>query len=106
MIIYIDPVALYIHLPLIGWWPIHWYGITWLMAIFGILWYSKKIVTKKTPFDKNDLKEAQYKVFVPKYDINPIYPYKFIFWFSIITFGAFLGILFVICQDIIFRRNQ
>ena len=25
------------------------------MAIFGILWYSKKNVTKKTPFDKNDL---------------------------------------------------
>ena len=46
MIINIDPVALYIPLPLIGWWPIHWYGITWLMAIFGILWYSKKIVTK------------------------------------------------------------
>ena len=55
MIINIDPVALYIPLPLIGWWPIHWYGITWLMAIFGILWYSKKIVTKKTPFDKNDV---------------------------------------------------
>ena len=50
MIINIDPVALYIPLPLIGWWPIHWYGITWLMAIFGILWYSKKIVTKKNAF--------------------------------------------------------
>ena len=58
MIINIDPVALYIPLPLIGWWPIHWYGITWLMAIFGILWYSKKIVTKKTPFDKNDVDDC------------------------------------------------
>ena len=28
------------------------------------------------PFYKNDLKEAGYKVFVPKYDFNPIYPFN------------------------------
>ena len=64
MIINIDPVALYIPLPLIGWWPIHWYGITWLLAIFGILWYSKKNVTKKTPFDKNDLDDFLFMEFL------------------------------------------
>ena len=57
MIVNIDPVAFYIPIPLIGWWPIHWYGITWLLAIFGILWYSKKIVTKKNPFKENDVED-------------------------------------------------
>ena len=57
MIINIDPVAFYLPLPFLGWWPVHWYGITWLLAIFSILWYSKKIVSKKTAFKKNDVED-------------------------------------------------
>jgi len=57
MTINIDPVAFYLPLPFLGWWPVHWYGITWLLAIFGILWYSKKIVSKKTAFKKNDVED-------------------------------------------------
>jgi len=55
MTINIDPVAFSIPLPFIGWWPIHWYGISWLLAIFSILWYAKRIVSKKTPFNENDI---------------------------------------------------
>ena len=65
MIVNIDPVAFYIPIPLIGWWPIHWYGITWLLAIFGILWYSKKIVTKKEKASFKELPSILFEIFAP-----------------------------------------
>ena len=43
MIINIDPVALYIPLPLIGWWPIHWYGITGLWQYLAFFGTQKKL---------------------------------------------------------------
>ena len=36
MIVEIDPIAFYIPLPFFGWWPIYWYGISWLVAILSI----------------------------------------------------------------------
>jgi len=41
MIIDINPVAFYIPIPLIGWWPVYWYGISWLIAILAINYAAK-----------------------------------------------------------------
>ena len=43
MIINIDPVAFYIPIPIVGWWPVYWYGISWLVAILGVNFAAKKI---------------------------------------------------------------
>ena len=43
MIINIDPVAFYIPVPVIGWWPVYWYGISWLVAILGVNFAAKRI---------------------------------------------------------------
>ena len=41
MIVEIDPIAFYIPLPFFGWWPIYWYGISWLVAILSINYIAK-----------------------------------------------------------------
>ena len=41
MIIDINPIAFYIPIPLIGWWPVYWYGISWLIAILAINYAAK-----------------------------------------------------------------
>ncbi len=41
MIVEIDPIAFYIPLPYFGWWPIYWYGISWLIAILSINYMAK-----------------------------------------------------------------
>ena len=43
MIINIDPVAFYIPVPVVGWWPVYWYGISWLVAILGVNFAAKRI---------------------------------------------------------------
>ena len=43
MIINIDPVAFYIPIPVVGWWPVYWYGISWLVAILGVNFAAKRI---------------------------------------------------------------
>ena len=57
MNILIDPVAFYIPFPFLGWWPVHWYGISWLSGILGIHWYAKKTVTSISPFTKDDIED-------------------------------------------------
>ena len=47
MIIEIDPVAFYMPIPFYGWWPIYWYGISWLVAILSIN-YAAKYYAKDT----------------------------------------------------------
>ena len=42
MIINIDPVAFYIPIPVVGWWPVYWYGISWLVAILGVNFAAKR----------------------------------------------------------------
>ena len=41
MIIDINPVAFHIPIPLVGWWPIYWYGISWLVAILSINYLAR-----------------------------------------------------------------
>ena len=41
MIVEVNPVAFYLPIPLYGWWPIYWYGISWLVAILSINYFSK-----------------------------------------------------------------
>ena len=41
MIVEIDPIAFYIPLPFFGWWPIYWYGISWLVAILSINYIAR-----------------------------------------------------------------
>ena len=41
MTIDINPIAFHIPLPLLGWWPIYWYGISWLVAILLINYAAK-----------------------------------------------------------------
>ena len=43
MIINIDPVAFYFPAPVVGWWPVYWYGISWLVAILGVNFAAKRI---------------------------------------------------------------
>ena len=38
----IDPVAFHIPIPFLGWWPIYWYGISWVLAILTIHWVAKE----------------------------------------------------------------
>ena len=41
MTVEIDPIAFYIPLPFFGWWPIYWYGISWLVAILSINYVAR-----------------------------------------------------------------
>ena len=41
MTIDINPIAFHIPLPLLGWWPIYLYGISWLVAILLINYAAK-----------------------------------------------------------------
>ena len=41
MIVEINPIAFYVPLPFFGWWPIYWYGISWLVAILSINYLAK-----------------------------------------------------------------
>ena len=41
MTVEIDPIAFYIPLPFFGWWPIYWYGISWLVAILSINYIAR-----------------------------------------------------------------
>ncbi len=41
MTVEIDPIAFYIPLPFFGWWPIYWYGISWLAAILSINYIAR-----------------------------------------------------------------
>ena len=41
MIVEIDPIAFYIPLPFFGWWPIYWYGVSWLIAILSINYIAR-----------------------------------------------------------------
>ncbi len=41
MTVEIDPIAFYIPLPFFGWWPIYWYGISWLVAILSINYMAR-----------------------------------------------------------------
>ncbi len=38
----IDPVAFFLPLPFLGWWPVHWYSITWIIAFLGIHYLVNK----------------------------------------------------------------
>ena len=57
MNIAINPIAFYIPFPFLGWWPVYWYGISWLIGILGIHWYAKKIVSDNSPFSKDDIED-------------------------------------------------
>ncbi|MFL2753902.1 MAG: prolipoprotein diacylglyceryl transferase [Gammaproteobacteria bacterium] len=57
MNIAINPIAFYVPFPFLGWWPVYWYGISWLIGILGIHWYAKKIVSNNSPFSKDDIED-------------------------------------------------
>ena len=44
----IDPIAFFVPIPFIGWWPIYWYGISWVLAILTIHWVAKKTIQRQT----------------------------------------------------------
>ena len=46
----IDPIAFFVPIPFIGWWPIYWYGISWVLAILTIHWVAKKTITSTANF--------------------------------------------------------
>ena len=51
----IDPVAFYVPIPFVGWWPIYWYGVSWVLAILTIHWVAKLTLSNKTNFSKDDV---------------------------------------------------
>ena len=51
----IDPVAFHIPIPLVGWWPIYWYGLSWVLAILTIHWVAKLTLSNKANFSKDDI---------------------------------------------------
>ena len=52
MIVEIDPIAFYIPLPFFGWWPIYWYGISWLVAILSINYVARRNAPKNGTINK------------------------------------------------------
>ena len=46
----IDPVAFQLPIPFLGWWPVHWYSITWIIAFLGIHILLNR---RKGPVDKD-----------------------------------------------------
>ena len=52
MTIEIDPIAFYIPLPFFGWWPIYWYGISWLVAILSINYMARLHAPSNGTIDK------------------------------------------------------
>ena len=53
MIVEVNPVAFYLPIPFYGWWPIYWYGISWLVAILSINYFSKISAPKVGVINKN-----------------------------------------------------
>ena len=51
----IDPVAFYVPIPFVGWWPIYWYGVSWVLAILTIHWVAKLTLSNKTNISKDDV---------------------------------------------------
>ena len=58
MTIEIDPIAFYIPLPFFGWWPIYWYGISWLVAILSINYFARLGANLSAKTDSRYLKQA------------------------------------------------
>ena len=52
----IDPIAFFVPIPFIGWWPIYWYGISWVLAILTIHWVAKKQSLQRQTFQTKMLK--------------------------------------------------
>ena len=52
MTVEIDPIAFYIPLPFFGWWPIYWYGISWLVAILSINYVARLNAPKNGTINK------------------------------------------------------
>lgn len=50
MIIDINPVAFYLPIPFVGWWPVYWYGISWVIAILSIHWFAKRNIATNANF--------------------------------------------------------
>ena len=53
----IDPIAFFIPIPYIGWWPIYWYGISWVLAILTIHWVAKKTIPSTANFSNQDVED-------------------------------------------------
>ena len=53
----IDPVAFHIPIPFLGWWPIYWYGISWVLAILTIHWVAKRIIPSTASFSKQHIED-------------------------------------------------
>ena len=51
----IDPVAFHIPIPFVGWWPIYWYGLSWVLAILTIHWVAKLTLSNKANFSRDDI---------------------------------------------------
>lgn len=53
----IDPVAFHIPIPFLGWWPIYWYGISWVLAILTIHWVAKRTIPSTASFSKQHIED-------------------------------------------------
>ena len=53
----IDPVAFHIPIPFLGWWPIYWYGISWVVAILTIHWVAKRTIPSTANFSKQHIED-------------------------------------------------
>ena len=53
----IDPVAFHIPIPFLGWWPIYWYGISWVVAILTIHWVAKRTIPSTASFSKQHIED-------------------------------------------------
>lgn len=53
----IDPIAFFVPIPFIGWWPIYWYGISWVLAILTIHWVAKKTIPSTANFSNQDVED-------------------------------------------------
>ena len=57
MIIDINPVAFYLPIPFVGWWPIYWYGISWVIAILSIHWFAKRNIATNANFTEEHVED-------------------------------------------------
>ena len=57
MIIDINPVAFYLPIPFVGWWPVYWYGISWVIAILSIHWFAKRNIATTANFTKEHVED-------------------------------------------------
>ena len=51
------PNSLLRSIPFIGWWPIYWYGISWVLAILTIHWVAKKTIPSTANFSNQDVED-------------------------------------------------